>query len=99
MSYKLHFIKKSKKEWDKLNSTIKEQFKKKLLKRLEEPIAPYDKLSGYDNVYKIKLRTSGFRLVYEVREDKIIIVVLAVGKRENNDVYDSLKGRMDDEEE
>ena len=99
MSYKLHFIKKSKKEWDKLNSTIKEQFKKKLAKRLVEPVVPNDKLSGYENIYKIKLRSSGFRLAYEVRDDKIIIVVLAVGKRENNDVYDSLKGRIDYENE
>ena len=68
---------------------------KKLAKRLIEPIAPSDKLSGYENIYKIKLRSSGFRLAYEVREDKIIVVVLAVGKRENNDVYDSLKGRLD----
>jgi len=34
-----------------------------------------------------------------VREDKIIIVVLAVGKRENNDVYNPLKGRLDYEDE
>jgi len=99
MSYKLYFIKKSKKEWDKLNHTIKEQFKKKLLKRLEEPIVLSDKLSGYENIYKIKLRSSGFRLAYEVKEDKIIIVVLAVGKRENNDIYNSLKGRLDYEDE
>jgi len=95
MSYELHFIKKSKKEWDKLNSTIKEQFKKKLAKRLIEPIVPSDKLSGYENVYKIKLRSSGYRLAYEVKEDKIIIVVLAIGKRENNDIYNSLKKRLD----
>jgi len=95
MSYKLHFIKKSKKEWDKLNSTIREQFKKKLAKRLEEPIVLNDKLSGFENVYKIKLRSSGFRLAYEVKEDKIIVVVLAVGKRENSDIYNSLSGRLD----
>jgi len=99
MNYKLHFIKKSKKEWDKLNSTIKEQFKKKLAKRLIEPVVLADKLSGYENIYKIKLRSSGFRLAYEVRDDKIIIVVLAVGKRENNDVYDALKSRIDYEDE
>jgi len=81
MSYKLYFIKKSKKEWDKLNPTIKEQFKKKLAKRLIVPIVPKDKLSGYENVYKIKLRNLGYRLVYEVKEDKIIIVVLAIGKQ------------------
>lgn len=95
MSYRLHFIKKSKKEWDKLNSTVREQFKKKLKERLNSPIVPNDKLSGYENVYKIKLRSSGFRLAYEVVEDKIIVVVLAVGKRENSEVYKSLNGRLD----
>jgi len=38
-------------------------------------------------------------LAYEVREDKIIVVVLAVGKRENNDLYNSLAERLDYEEE
>ena len=99
MSYRLHFIKKSKKEWDKLNPMIREQFKKKLEKCLEEPIVLSDKLSGFENVYKIKLRSSGFRLAYEVREEKIIVVVLAVGKRENNDVYNSLAGRLDYEDD
>ena len=95
MSYKLYFIKKSKKEWDRLNSTVREQFKKKLKKRLEEPIVPSDKLSGYENIYKIKLRSSGFRLAYEVREDKVIVVVLAIGKRENSEVYKTLNSRLD----
>ncbi len=90
MSYKLFFIKKAKKEWDKLNSSIKEQFKKKLKERLQNPIVPADKLSGYENVYKIKLRSSGYRLAYEVRADKVIIVILAVGKREKSAVYKSL---------
>ena len=95
MSYKLYFIKKSKKEWDRLNSTVREQFKKKLKKRLEEPIVPSDKLSGYENIYKIKLRSSGFRLAYEVREDKVIVVILAIGKRENKEVYKTLNSRLD----
>jgi len=99
MSYKLYFIKKSKKEWDKFNPSIKEQFKKKLKKRLIDPIVPHDKLSGYENIYKIKLRSSGYRLVYEVKEEKIVIVVLAVGKRENNDIYNSLAKRVKDEVE
>jgi len=94
MSYKLVFLKKSEKEWKKLNAPIREQFKKKLLKRLESPHVPHDKLSGFPNVYKIKLHSSGFRLAYEVVDEKIIVVVLSVGKRENNDVYDELEKRM-----
>ncbi len=91
MSYKLKFTKLSFKEWNKLNSTIKEQFKKKLTQRLENPKVLKDKLSGYDNVYKIKLRSVGYRLIYEVKDDEIVVVVLAVGKRENDQVYKNFK--------
>jgi len=37
MTYNLEFIPAAKKEWDKLGSTIKEQFKKKLAERLKAP--------------------------------------------------------------
>lgn len=86
MTYKLNFIKKSYKEWEKLDTSIKEQFKKKLKRRLENPKVAKDKLSGFENVYKIKLKTSGYRLAYEVKENEIIVVVLSIGKRENNEI-------------
>ena len=94
MSYKLTFLKDSQKEWNKLNATIRDQFKKKLKERLENPRVEKDKLSGFSSVYKIKLRSSGFRLAYEVKDEMIVIVVLSVGKRENNKVYDNLRKRM-----
>ncbi|HHO65204.1 MAG TPA: type II toxin-antitoxin system RelE/ParE family toxin [Epsilonproteobacteria bacterium] len=94
MAYRLLFIKKSEKEWKKLNAPIREQFKKKLKERLENPHVRHDKLSGFQNVYKIKLRSSGFRLVYEVVDDKIVVVVLSVGKREDGAVYRDLEKRI-----
>ena len=87
MTYKLDFKKSAYKEWNKLGATLREQFKKKLLERLENPHVPASKLSGADNLYKIKLRQSGYRLVYKVEDDVIIVTVLAVGKRERSDVY------------
>ena len=87
MTYKLDFKKSAYKEWNKLGSTLREQFKKKLLERLDNPHVPASKLSGADNLYKIKLRQSGYRLVYKVEDDVIIVTVLAVGKRERSDVY------------
>lgn len=95
MTYDLVFIKKSQKEWKKLDNTIREQFKKKLAKRLEDPHIPHDKLSGFQNVYKIKLRIFGFRLVYEVVDEKVIVVVLSVGKREDNAVYNEIGKRLE----
>lgn len=91
MSYNLEFNPKALKEWQKLNSTIKEQFKKKLKERLENPRVPKDKLSGFDNVYKIKLRNIGYRLAYEVKDEQVVVLVLTVGRRENNEVYKNLK--------
>ena len=87
MTYKLDFKKSAYKEWNKLGATLREQFKKKLLERLDNPHVPASKLSGADNLYKIKLRQSGYRLVYKVEDNVIIVTVLAVGKRERSDVY------------
>jgi mRNA interferase RelE/StbE len=93
MSYNLEFRPKALKEWNKLNPTIKSQFKKKLKERLENPKVVKDKLSGYENVYKIKLRNVGYRLAYEVKDEEIVVLVLSVGKRENNRIYDNLANR------
>ncbi len=44
--------------------------------------------------YKIKLRDVGYRLVYQVKDAALIIEVIAVGKRENNQVYRLAKERL-----
>ncbi|WP_375320625.1 type II toxin-antitoxin system RelE/ParE family toxin [Aliivibrio logei] len=94
MTYKLDFKKSAYKEWNKLGATLREQFKKKLLERIDNPHVPASKLSGADNLYKIKLRQSGYRLVYKVEDDVIIVTVLAVGKRERSDVYKKAMHRI-----
>jgi len=45
------------------------------------------RLSGLRDCYKIKLRSAGFRLVYLVRDEEVVVSVIAVGKRERNAVY------------
>ncbi len=94
MSYFLDFHPKALKEWKNLNQSIKLQFHKKLKERLENPRVSKDKLSGYENMYKIKLRNIGYRLAYEVKDEEIVVYVVSVGRRENNKVYDNLKERV-----
>ncbi|MFM2481532.1 type II toxin-antitoxin system RelE family toxin [Celerinatantimonas sp. YJH-8] len=96
MTYKLEFKKSALKEWKKLGATVQQQFKKKLSERLIQPRVPSAKLSGAESLYKIKLRQSGYRLVYEVQDDIIVITVLAVGKRERSEVYQKAFKRLDD---
>ena len=75
-------------EWRKLDGSIRSQFKKQLAKRLLEPHVPSARLHGdLQNTYKIKLRDAGYRLVYEVIEQRLVIVVMAVGRRDHDEVY------------
>jgi hypothetical protein len=48
-------------------------------------------------VNKIKLRAAGYRLAYEVFDDAVVVMVLAVGKRERGEVYKKLASRIQNE--
>ena len=87
MTYELAFVEPALKEWKKLDATVREQFKARLLDRLASPRVPSAKLRGHPDRYKIKLKSIGYRLVYEVRDRQITVVVVAVGKRERDAVY------------
>lgn len=87
MSYDLEFHPDALKEWEKLDKSVRDQYKKKLQERLLNPRIPASKLTGQHDRYKIKLRHIGYRLVYQVFDTKLVIVVVAVGKRERNAVY------------
>ena len=89
--YSLEFHPLALKEWSKLDNTIRVQFKEKLAERLQNPCVPSANI-GKDR-YKIKLRNVGYRLVYEVRNNELIIIVIAVGKRERKTVYRNADSR------
>ncbi|HAS50904.1 MAG TPA: type II toxin-antitoxin system mRNA interferase toxin, RelE/StbE family [Gammaproteobacteria bacterium] len=93
MTYKLRFHELALTEWRKLDSTVREPFKKKLAKRLEYPRVPSAALSGMADCYRIKLRGVGYRLVYRVDEEVVFATVIAVGRRDRSQVYDAAKTR------
>ncbi|MBK1654233.1 type II toxin-antitoxin system RelE family toxin [Allochromatium vinosum] len=94
MSYELQFHPDAWDEWNRLDKSVREQLKKKLLERLEEPHIPASRLSGRQNRYKIKLKTVGYRLVYEVLNDRLIVLVVAVGRHDRNAVYTAAARRQ-----
>lgn len=94
MTYTVRFREDALKEWHKLDKTIQQQFAKKLKKCCENPHIPSAKLRGIKDCYKIKLRESGYRLVYQVIDNQLIIAIVAVGKRERSDVYALASERM-----
>ncbi len=94
-TYKIKFLPSALKEWKKLAPPIQKQFKKKLKERLLSPRNQATQLRGFKDIYKIKLRSVGYRLVYEVNDKEIVIYVIAVGKRERGLVFDILEKRHD----
>jgi mRNA interferase RelE/StbE len=96
MSYELAFKVSALREWRKLGPSVREQFKRKLAERLRNPHVPAAALSGAPNLYKIKLRQAGYRLVYSVEDRVVTVTVIAVGKRDRNGVYDLALSRLRD---
>ena len=82
MPFELAFHPEALREWRQLIAGIRTQFKKKLAERLDVPRIPASKPRGSSDRYKIKLRSAGFRLIYEVRDREVLVLVVAVGKRE-----------------
>jgi mRNA interferase RelE/StbE len=89
MSYKyaLEFHPKALEEWRSLQKPVREQLKKKLEERLNAPEVPAARIHGGNDLYKIKLLSAGIRLVYQIQNDRLIVLVLSVGKRERNAAY------------
>lgn len=94
MSYRLVFLASAMREWEKLDPDIRQQFKRKLTARLEAPRVASDRLRTVKDCYKIKLRSAGCRLVYQVREQEVVVAVVAVGKRDRNAVYRVAANRL-----
>lgn len=95
MSYELAFDRRALKDWHKLDEAVRQQFKRKLSKVLENPHVPASRLHGLPDCYKIKLRSLGYRLVYQVLDSEVLVFVVAVGKREGGEVYGIARERME----
>ncbi|NTV13524.1 MAG: type II toxin-antitoxin system RelE/ParE family toxin [Desulfobulbaceae bacterium] len=94
MNYKLRFHELALVEWRKLDASIREPLKKKLLERLLSPRVPAAALTGMADCYKIKLRSAGYRLVYRVDDQMVFVTVISVGKRDKLKVYEAAKSRL-----
>jgi len=91
--YRLKFIPAALHEWNALDGSIKEPLRKALKRRLDAPHVAGSQLHGELNgCYKIKLRKIGYRLVYSVEDDTLVVLVLSVNRRDGLLVYaDALK--------
>jgi mRNA interferase RelE/StbE len=87
MTYSLEFDARALKEWQKPGDTVRQQLKKKLASILINPRIEANRLHSLPDCYKLKLRSSGYRLVYQVIDYEVVVLVVAVDKREHEKVY------------
>lgn len=94
-TYKLKFVPPALDEWNRLDGSVKEPLRKLLKKRLDSPHVDSARLHGtLSHCYKIKLLKQGYRLVYTVIDHEVVVLVLAVDKRADHQVYLSATRRI-----
>lgn len=84
------------KEWTKIDGSIRTLFTKALKKLAHNPRVEGCELQGILlGCYKIKRRKIGYRLVYFVDDKKLLMKILSVGRREENEAYKSAEKRLE----
>lgn len=95
--YKLEFLESALREWRALDGSVRIVLKKHLASRLENPRFPGSELHGpLAGCYKIKLRAQGYRLVYQVRDAILVVLVIAIDRRDKDKVYQAALKRIED---
>lgn len=69
----------------KLDKHLKEIIQRKIEKLQEEPYLGFPLRGALVGCYKLKI--SKYRVVYRILHDRLIILVIAIGKREDLAVY------------
>ena len=91
--YRLQFVPSAWKEWQALDGSVKDTLRKLLKKRLDNPYVPGPELHGaLAGHYKIKLRKQGYRLVFGVHDD--LLMVMVMDKREDQAMHQSATARI-----
>lgn len=98
--YRLKFVPDALAEWNALDGSLKEPLRKLLKKRLDNPRVPGAELKGeLRDCYKIKLLKQGYRLIYAVEDDVMVVLVLAVDRRDKSVAYRAAIKRLQDKDD
>lgn len=84
--YRIEFVKSAIKEFDRLPAKVQINTREALTLLSQNPyseLLKVKKLKGADNLYRIRL--GDYRIVYEIRNQQLIILVIKIGHR--SEVY------------
>ncbi len=95
--YDFKFYEEAEKDLSKLNNSVKKLFAKKLSQIIKNP--EIGKILGNKNnlnlsgLRKVYFDNKKYRIVYEIKENEILIHIIAIGKRDNMKVYKEASNR------
>ncbi len=89
--YTIKFTEEAKKKIQKLDPPIKLIIKKAIESLAENPYR--GKPLSYDLAGLYSLRTSNYRIIYRVKGEELVIIVITVGHR--REIYEKLKAMID----
>jgi mRNA interferase RelE/StbE len=98
MAYKVEFLSEAAQEFEALDGSLKKIAAKQIDKLAERPELgePLGKrmgidLTGYRKTYFGK---KGYRILYELQRDKLVVLIIGIGKRERAEIYREVARRL-----
>ena len=81
--YKLVFLKSAQKEFEKLDFVFQKKIKEKLLLLADEPDALTNNIKALKGEHKgkFRLRVNKYRIIFQRKEDELIITIIRIGHR------------------
>lgn len=81
--YELHFLSSAQKEFKKLETLAQKIIKEKLLLLISNPDILRNNIKTLKGEYKgkFKLRINQYRVVFQVKDEELIIIIIRVGHR------------------
>ena len=98
MVYKVEFLPEAAQEFEALDGSLKKIAAKQIDKLAERPELGEAlgkrmgiDLTGYRKIYFGK---KAFRIVYEIQRQKLLILIIGIGKRERAEIYKEVARRL-----
>ncbi|MBI3015518.1 MAG: type II toxin-antitoxin system RelE/ParE family toxin [Candidatus Tectomicrobia bacterium] len=98
MAYKIEFLPEAAREFEALDGSLKKIAAKQIDKLLESPELgePLGKRMGIDltGYRKIYFGKKAYRIVYEIQRQRLVILIIGIGKRERAEIYKEVARRL-----
>lgn len=98
MVYEIKFLPEAAREFEALDGSLKKLAAKQIDKLAEKPELgePLGKRMGIDltGYRKIYFGKRGYRIVYEIQRQKLVILIIGIGKRERAEIYREVAQRL-----